>query len=82
MAHDESATTLTAGQARPLFEDPYRLDLAGTQGGVANYDISRDGQRFVFVEEPRSTKPAAAPRPQLQVVRNWFEELKRLAPVN
>jgi hypothetical protein len=71
---DESAPTLSAGQARPLFEDLYRLD-PGT-----NYDISRDGQRFVFVEESRSTKPARAQRPQLQLVLNWFEELKRLVP--
>ena len=43
--------------------------------GVA-YGVSADGQRFLMVEE---TEPNIAAT-QIDVVLNWFEELKRLAP--
>jgi serine/threonine-protein kinase len=43
--------------------------------GIA-YDVSRDGQRFLMVKEPDQ----AGSVPQINVVVNWFEELKRLAP--
>jgi hypothetical protein len=28
-----------------------------------------------------ATDPGATPRPEIRVVLNWFEELKRLVPV-
>jgi len=37
-----------------------------------NYDVSPDGQRFLMI-----TKES---KPQINVVLNWFEELKRRAP--
>jgi Tol biopolymer transport system component len=63
--------TLTAGKPQRLFERPYEQTLALW----ANYDVSADGQRFLMVktiEQPES--PA-----QINVVLNWFDELKRLA---
>lgn len=40
---------------------------------TANYDVSPDGQRFVMVKgEPGSSR--------LNIVLNWFDELKRLVP--
>ncbi len=39
----------------------------------ANYDVKADGQRFVMVQEKRVLN-------QLQVVVNWFEQLKRPVP--
>jgi eukaryotic-like serine/threonine-protein kinase len=44
-------------------------------GGVRNYDISPDG-RFLMV------KPQDVGPPQIVVVQNWTEELKRLVPLN
>jgi hypothetical protein len=79
---DETATSLNVGAPTQLFDDPYRLDTGGAQGGMANYDISPDGKRFVFVEEPRPANAAAQPLVHLQVVLNWFEELKRRAPTH
>jgi len=38
------------------------------------YDISPDGQRFVMIKEQGES--------QINVVLNWFEELKRLVPTN
>jgi hypothetical protein len=42
------------------------------------YDISPDGQRFLFVQE---SEPPKEPTP-LVVVLNWFEELKRRVPTH
>jgi hypothetical protein len=57
-----------------LFEGRY----ARSQTGSAAYDVSPDGQRFLRVQmiEPDP------PNNQINVVINWFTELKRLAPVN
>ncbi|MEQ1759213.1 MAG: hypothetical protein ABL986_12895 [Vicinamibacterales bacterium] len=75
----DAAATLTAGKPAVLFTDPYRLDISGSAGGVANYDVSPDGQRFVMVEPLRAGngQPQSA---RIEVVLNWSEELKRLAP--
>ena len=40
-------------------------------------DLSPDGQTFVMIQDaPKSTTT------EIHVVQNWFEELKRLVPVN
>jgi hypothetical protein len=64
--------TLNPGKPQRLFEKPYEP----TQALWANYDVAADGQRFLMlktVEQPEA--PA-----QINVVMNWYEELKRLAP--
>jgi len=43
--------------------------------GIA-YDVSPDGQRFLMVKEIEQARSAA----QINVVLNWFEELKRRVP--
>jgi eukaryotic-like serine/threonine-protein kinase len=43
----------------------------GGQG--RNYDVSRDGQRFVMVKSPVDTSGRAAP---ISIVLNWAEELR------
>jgi serine/threonine-protein kinase len=58
-----------------LFEGPY--ELQGTNP-ISNYDISSDGQRFLMVK--LSEDSSAAPR-QINIVLNWFDELKRLVPI-
>jgi serine/threonine protein kinase len=42
-----------------------------------NHDVSFDGQRFLMLRP--DAQEAAAPR-QINVVLNWFEELKRRVP--
>ena len=44
----------------------------GPVAGFTNYDVSRDGQRFLMIRNERTAAPT-----QLNVVLNWFEELKR-----
>ena len=54
------------------------------QGAPANFerpfDISRDGQRFLGLIEAAQTQSGAPAAQQIQVVLNWFEELKARAP--
>jgi Tol biopolymer transport system component len=56
----------TAGRPRMLFEGQY----------VGNYDVSQDSQRFLMVQAVEPSQPAT----QINLVLNWFEELKRLVP--
>jgi Tol biopolymer transport system component len=46
--------------------------------GPRNYDISPDGKRFVVIKDA----DADSTRRAIVIVENWFEELKRLVPVN
>jgi eukaryotic-like serine/threonine-protein kinase len=55
-----------------LFEKPYWTDADPSR----NYDVTTDGHRFLTVKE--SEQIAAAN--QVNVVLNWFEELKRRVP--
>jgi hypothetical protein len=41
------------GTPRPLFGDVYERD-AGDGGGIANYDVTPDGERFVMVRRDAS----------------------------
>ena len=63
---------------RPLFM--YPADNAEGLRTWRNYDVSKDGQRFLTVKQ--LPEPAATRTRELIVVQNWFEELKRLVPVN
>ena len=74
---EEVAGALRVGSPVALFDDAFRPDTGGAGGGMANYDIAPDGQHFVVVEEQRQNDPAGA---RLQVILNWFEELKARVP--
>ncbi len=65
--------SFAAGKPRMLFEGRYEPPPVP----VANYDVSRDGQRFLMLKPSESAQ--AAPT-QINVVLNWFEELKRRVP--
>jgi serine/threonine-protein kinase len=65
--------TFSAGRPRLLFEGQYVIG----GGGGAGYDVSPDGQRFLMIQ---SRESAGGPS-QIQVVLNWFEELKRRVPI-
>ena len=65
--------SFTAGKPRVLFEGRY----VPTPATSPNYDVSPDGQRFLMLKP--SEQEASAPT-QINVVLNWFEELKRRVP--
>ena len=62
--------TFTHGTPQLLFEGQYRF-----YGPRAMYDVTSDGQRFLFIEPVEEVK--AEP---IHVVLNWHEELQRLVP--
>ena len=65
----------TVGKSRALFAGWYEA----TPATFSNYDVTPDGQRFLMLK--RSEQEASAPT-QINVVLNWFEELKRRVPTN
>jgi serine/threonine-protein kinase len=62
-----------AGKPRMLFEGPYEP----TPVTFPNYDVSPDGQRFLMLKPSEQEQTAPT---QINVVLNWFEELKRRVP--
>ena len=44
------------------------------------YDVMPDGRFLAVVPAGQSTASGAPAAPQIQVVLNWFEELKRRVP--
>jgi serine/threonine-protein kinase len=70
----ESGAVFRPGTPERLLDlsSEYSLSAVGR-----NYDISRDGRRFLMTKAH-----APATRPEINVVVNWFEELKRLVPGN
>ena len=65
----------TAGKPIELFEGRYAVDPFGND--MHNYDVAPDG-RFVMIKEIGQESTSV----QINVVLNWFEELKRLVPTN
>jgi dipeptidyl aminopeptidase/acylaminoacyl peptidase len=61
----QTQPTFSAGVPAVLFEGPYH---------PFDYDVTADGQQFLMLK-----MPAEAAVPQIKIVLNWFEELKRLA---
>ena len=65
---------LSVGAPRFLFEGDF-YDQG--RGPSVSHDLAPDGQKFVMIQdlsEPRLN--------ELQIVQNWFEEVKRLVPTN
>ncbi len=59
------------GPPRVLFQGDFAKG-----GQVPAYDVSSDGQRFYFVQQDPKTQELA----RINVIVNWSEEVKRLAP--
>ena len=66
------------GKPKILFEDHYATSLAPGWVNRANFDVSPDGQRFLMLA---LADPGRTASNRIEVVLNWTEELKRLAPV-
>jgi len=66
--------SFSVGKPKMLFAGEYVLP--GFPSSYENYDISPDGQRFLMVKDSEQ----AAEVTQINVVLNWFEELKQKVP--
>jgi hypothetical protein len=56
------------------------LRYRGGSGDAVCAHISQDGHRFLMIKQAGADQTAASP--QIIVVQNWFEGLKRLVPVD
>jgi len=70
-----SGSTLVAGRPHVLFETAMGVSFSGRP-----YDVAPDG-RFLIIRSGQ-TESGGGTASNLIVVQNWFEELKRLVPVN
>ena len=59
-----------------LLEGAYFTGVSGR-----SYDVAPDGQRFLMTTAGGGAEDTSAP-PDLILVQNWFEELRRLVPTN
>jgi serine/threonine-protein kinase len=68
--------SFTVGEAMPV---PHPF-MSATPNFERPYDISRDGQHFLGLIDAAQTQSGAPAAQQIQVVLNWFEELKARVP--
>ena len=66
----QSEPAFSSGRPQLVFEEPYLTD----QFGTSNYDLSPNGQQFLMIKQEQQEGAS------INVVLNWFEELKRLVP--
>ena len=71
VAEVETGARFRAGQPRTLFESQE------FRSRYDRYAVSPDGERFLMVRR----SPEAIPD-RIDIVLNWFEELKRLVPTD
>jgi serine/threonine-protein kinase len=64
-----SEPSIQIGTPKILFQGPYR----GDDYSGRFYDLAADGETFVLMKQPTEGQ-------SVNVVTNWFEELKRLVP--
>ena len=64
----------SASAPTKLFEGRY---VTASGSAARMYDVSPDGERFVMVKQAADSGAAS---PQIVIVQNWHEELKRLVP--
>jgi serine/threonine-protein kinase len=66
----KTAPTFKAGVPKLLFEERF------APGIIQPYDVTPDGKRFLIVKSAEQEQAST----QINVVLNWFEELKRRVP--
>ena len=65
-----------------MLREEFGCQLRNAPTDVRGHDISADGKRFIGLVNASAAGPAGTPSaPQLQVVLNWFEDLKTRVPV-
>jgi serine/threonine protein kinase len=78
----ETEPIFKAGNPEILFRENYFSDFM-TQRVCTLWDVHPDGKRFLMIKQPERTKEeieAEFPR-KINIILNWFEELKEKVPV-
>jgi serine/threonine-protein kinase len=69
----EAGASFQAEAPQVVLQGPYVAPI-----GARHYSVSRDGRRFLMIKN--AATQGNAPPPQINVILNWFEELKRRVP--
>jgi hypothetical protein len=70
----ETGAAFSLGTPKALF----RLTYVGNSiNSGTPWDISPDGKRFLMMKEPQPTASAGVAPLKINIVLNWFEELKQ-----
>ena len=78
-----AGASLSVGRPQELFAGDYGSrvgageDRSADSAVVPDYDVKEDGKEFLMIQAAGSIPPSDVPR--LDVVVNWFEELRRIA---
>ncbi len=79
VAHVNTEPTFSASKPKTLFRGNYVTGY----GENPEWDISPDGKRFVMIKQRADdTSTEEESRPRINIVLNWFEELKERVPVD
>ena len=74
----ETEPTFAHGVGEPLFAlDSYRVN-----GGLRSYAVAPDGERFLFFKPGAQSGEEAVAETRINVVLNWFQELRERVPVD
>lgn len=52
------------------------------RGNTRHWDVSPDGQRVLAIRQSGAAATSPDGQREIILVQNWFEELKRLVPVD
>ncbi|HET9387644.1 MAG TPA: protein kinase [Gemmatimonadales bacterium] len=72
----KTSPTFSVGNPMPVVELP-TIEL----GGSRTYDVTRDGRRFLVAAPASAARSGAVAIPAIEIVVNWFEDLKKRVPV-
>lgn len=73
----ETAQSFKAGSPQVIFKGAYAVGWAGRQ-----YSVTPDGKRFLMIKEAALNSGSNPAQTQINVVVNWFDELKERVPTN
>jgi hypothetical protein len=88
LSENDGGVTAVAVETGPAFSAATRKKLfsrnpylgGGTTPGNP-WDVHPDGKRFLMMKLPGASPSAAAGARKINIILNWFEELKQRAPV-
>ena len=75
----QTEPTLKPGKPEVLFRGNYVSLLPSLP--LLSWDISPDGKRFLMMKEPEAVASTNGGPRKINIVLNWFEELKQRVPV-
>ena len=77
----QTSPNFLPGRPQELFAYTGLFQADRDTGIAPLWDVTPDGTRFVFVQPAAQTESEEQTGPQINIVLNWFEELKERVPV-